>query len=476
MLGRMWFWLGLQAGTLFGVGFVTWLTDQTLYEIGAVCPYCIVVWIATIPLFWYTTPHNVRHGVIPLPARWRPATELARGIFRTFFGTFPGHGPTTSAGSAHGGPLAPGSSQESSMRSRVLCGMAAAVALLVTGCGSGGSAESGDAGATAANGGASSAAAAPVKVTDCAGKETVFDSAPKKIVTSNASSLEMLLKLGAGDRVIGTGFPPGKGTLPADVADAGAKVPVLGDMVIPKEKLLGSGADLYVETFADMGGMGGGMGTAPTAQEYQAAGIKRVFLHSTACAATAPTTVRDLTGVEGDIKSLGQVTGTSAKADALVADMEKKVGAVKTALAGVAADKRPGYFFFDFDAGTKQPMAVGNRQVANAVITLAGARNVFGDVDGDFKPVSWEDVVARNPDWIQLGVRNRGSDAENKKAFDDAEKFLREFPATKGLKAVQEGHFVRIGSEVTTIAGTRNADTVQQIAHTLFPDQVKDAQ
>ncbi|MFH8383832.1 ABC transporter substrate-binding protein [Kitasatospora sp. NPDC018058] len=367
------------------------------------------------------------------------------------------------------------------MRSRVLCGMAATVALLVTGCGSDGGAKPGDAGAATAaapGAGASSAPAVfPVKVKDCAGKETVFGSAPKKIVTSNASSLEMLLKLGAGDRVIGTGFPPGKGTLPADVADAGAKVPVLGDMVIPKEKLLGSGADLYVETFADMsGGMGGGMGTAPTAQEYQAAGIKRVFLHSTACTAMAPAAVQDLTGVEGDIKNLGQVTGTSAKADALVADMEKKVGAVKTALAGVAADKRPGYFFFDFDAGTKQPMAVGDRQVANAVITLAGARNVFGDVDGDFKPVSWEDVVAKNPDWIQLGVRNRGSDAENKKAFDDAEKFLREFPATKGLKAVQEGHFVRVGSEVTTIAGTRNADTVQQIAHTLFPDQVKDAQ
>ncbi|MER7582044.1 ABC transporter substrate-binding protein [Kitasatospora sp. NPDC097691] len=364
------------------------------------------------------------------------------------------------------------------MRSRVLCGMAAAVALLVTGCGSSGGAASGDAGASAAAapGGGAAGSAFPVKVADCAGKETVFDSAPKKIVTSNASSLEMLLQLGAGDRVIGTGFPPGKGTLPADIADAGAKVPVLGDMVIPKEKLLGSGADLYVETFADMGGMGGGMGTAPTAQEYQAAGIKRVFLHSTACAATAPAAVQDLTGVEGDIKSLGRVTGTSAKADALVADMEKKVGAVQTALAGVAADQRPGYFFFDFDAGTKQPMAVGNRQVANAVITLAGARNVFGDVDGDFKPVSWEDVVAKNPDWIQLAVRNRGSDAENKKAFDDAEKFLRDFPATKGLKAVQEGHFVRVGSEVTTIAGTRNADTVQQIAHTLFPDQVKDAQ
>ncbi|WP_405016190.1 ABC transporter substrate-binding protein [Kitasatospora sp. NBC_00070] len=364
------------------------------------------------------------------------------------------------------------------MRSRVLCGIAAVVALLVTGCGSAGGAKSGDAGtgtASAPAGGTAAAAAFPVKAADCAGKETVFDAAPKKIVTSNASSLETLLRLGAGARVIGTGFPPGKGTLPVDLADAGAKVPVLGDMVIPKEKLLGSGADLYVDTFGEMGGMGG-MGVTPTDQEYQAAGIKRVFLHSTACAAMAPAAVQDLTGVEADIKSLGQVTGTSAKADALVSDMEKKVGAVKTALAGVAADQRPGYFFFDFDAGTKQPMAVGNRQVANAVITLAGARNVFGDLDGDFKPVSWEDVVARNPDWIQLGVRSRGSEAENKKAYDEAEKFLREFPATRGIKAVQDGRFLRVGSEVTTIAGIRNADTVRQIAAAIHPDLVKGAQ
>ena len=51
------------------------------------------------------------------------------------------------------------------------------------------------------------------------------------------------------------------------------------------------------------------------------------------------------------------------------------------------------------------------KQVANAVISQAGARNVFAGCDGDFKPVSWEDVVAKDPDWIQLGVRNRGDAA-----------------------------------------------------------------
>ncbi|WP_370085409.1 vitamin K epoxide reductase family protein [Streptacidiphilus sp. MAP12-16] len=69
---RRWFWLGLQAGTLFGIVFVHWLITQTLYRIGAVCPYCVAVWTAMIPLFWYTTLHNLRHGVIPTPDRWRP--------------------------------------------------------------------------------------------------------------------------------------------------------------------------------------------------------------------------------------------------------------------------------------------------------------------------------------------------------------------------------------------------------------------
>lgn len=60
-----WFWLGLQAGTLFGVGFVHWLIAQSLYNIGALCPYCVVVWAVTIPIFWYTTVHNLAAGHLP---------------------------------------------------------------------------------------------------------------------------------------------------------------------------------------------------------------------------------------------------------------------------------------------------------------------------------------------------------------------------------------------------------------------------
>ncbi|MGW1957138.1 ABC transporter substrate-binding protein [Streptomyces sp. NPDC001920] len=352
------------------------------------------------------------------------------------------------------------------MRSRVWRSTTAVVlgGLLAAGCDSG----AGDRSSPAAGKGKGDSTGYPVTVTDCAGAKTTFTAAPRGIVTSNASALELLLRLGAGDKVIGTGFPPGKGTLPGGLDARAQRVKVLGESVIPKEKLLGSGADLYIDTFASMN-MGGGMGDAPTEEEFRAAGIKHTYLKSTACAAMGKGPVTDLSAVQDDIRSLGAVTGTGAKAEELVAGMKEKLGAVRKAVGGVPQGERPTYFFFDYDAGTKQPMAVCNRQIANAVISLAGARNVFADCDGDFTQVGWEDVIAKNPDWIQLGVRDRGSEAANEKAFDEAEQWLRSDAATKGLKAVQEGRFLRIGSERTTIAGVRNADAVEEIARTIHP-------
>ncbi|WP_405880847.1 vitamin K epoxide reductase family protein [Streptomyces sp. NBC_01136] len=64
---RRWFWLGLNAGAVFGVGFCMWLMTQALYEIGALCLWCCLAWAATIALFWYTTVHNLRHGIIRAP-------------------------------------------------------------------------------------------------------------------------------------------------------------------------------------------------------------------------------------------------------------------------------------------------------------------------------------------------------------------------------------------------------------------------
>ncbi|MEU1571231.1 vitamin K epoxide reductase family protein [Streptomyces collinus] len=69
-------WLTLNAGAFAGVVFAHWLIWQSLYEINRLCPYCAVVWVVTIALFWYVTLHNLKHDVIPVPRGGRSALNL----------------------------------------------------------------------------------------------------------------------------------------------------------------------------------------------------------------------------------------------------------------------------------------------------------------------------------------------------------------------------------------------------------------
>ena len=59
-------WLGLNLGALAGMFFVVWLVGQSLYVIGALCPWCMVVWAVTIPIFWQVTTDNLASNRLSL--------------------------------------------------------------------------------------------------------------------------------------------------------------------------------------------------------------------------------------------------------------------------------------------------------------------------------------------------------------------------------------------------------------------------
>lgn len=79
-----WVWWSLNAGTALGVVFVHWLFFQSLYRIGALCPYCMVVWVVTITAFWYVTLANLARARLParigrvvdVLARWHSVALL----------------------------------------------------------------------------------------------------------------------------------------------------------------------------------------------------------------------------------------------------------------------------------------------------------------------------------------------------------------------------------------------------------------
>ena len=64
-----WFWRVFFAGHVLALVFVTWLFFVAVFDIGALCPYCMVAWAATIPLFWQLLAHGTREGYLPIPLK-----------------------------------------------------------------------------------------------------------------------------------------------------------------------------------------------------------------------------------------------------------------------------------------------------------------------------------------------------------------------------------------------------------------------
>jgi uncharacterized membrane protein len=60
-----WYWIGLTVGTGLGTVFVDWLIFQSLYRIGALCPYCMVVWVVTVSALVAVLARWSRAGALP---------------------------------------------------------------------------------------------------------------------------------------------------------------------------------------------------------------------------------------------------------------------------------------------------------------------------------------------------------------------------------------------------------------------------
>ena len=84
-----WYWAGLDLGILVGAVFVHWLIFQTLYRIGALCPYCMVVWVVTLTLLVVVTSIAFRASIEGSTAvvrvlfqwRWSIAVLWFTGVF-----------------------------------------------------------------------------------------------------------------------------------------------------------------------------------------------------------------------------------------------------------------------------------------------------------------------------------------------------------------------------------------------------------
>ncbi len=73
---KKWIWVSAQLVATVGVIFMHYLFFQGVYRINAICPWCFVVWMITIPTFWYITIYNLQMSNIKLPSKLSKVTTF----------------------------------------------------------------------------------------------------------------------------------------------------------------------------------------------------------------------------------------------------------------------------------------------------------------------------------------------------------------------------------------------------------------
>jgi uncharacterized membrane protein len=88
-----WIWLAFNAGLAFAICFVAWLAAQSIFVLGTLCPWCAVVYVVVIPMFFGVsfltlkeiTPERGPRGLFAGLYFWTPT--IAFGLYLLIFAT-----------------------------------------------------------------------------------------------------------------------------------------------------------------------------------------------------------------------------------------------------------------------------------------------------------------------------------------------------------------------------------------------------
>lgn len=256
---------------------------------------------------------------------------------------------------------------------------------------------------------------------------------PQRIVSLIPSATEIVIALGAADRVVARSD--------YDVDPALAHLPSVGpgltpsleqltvlqpDLVVawpdnPSRSVIGRLSDLGVEIYAPQ--------------------------------------VQTLADIKRTARELGRILGTEPAAESLVTSIEAELGALRTAVAG---RERPAVFYVVW---YDPPTTTGSGTYIHELIEIAGGRNIFVDAPGLWPRVSLEEVVRRQPDIVLV--------SQTEENPIDIE-LLSSAVGWRELRAVRDGNVVPVDANLFNRPGPRVAEAARRLARLLHPDAFSD--
>jgi iron complex transport system substrate-binding protein len=275
----------------------------------------------------------------------------------------------------------------------------------------------------------------PMQITDVLGRQVTIKEAPQRIVSLAPAITESLFALGLGDKIVGV-------TNYCDYPAEAKTKPKVGGFSTPNAELVvAARPDLVLATRIN----------ESYVPQLENAGLTVVVIESL-----------DLPQVLENIRLIGKVTGTSEAANNLTGEMQKRIDSITSKVGGLPDENKPAVYFEIWP----DPLTTGgSKSFVNNLITLAGGKNIAGDVEQDWVNLSPEMVLARDPDVAILC--HHGSSLQT----------VEQFKTRKGweqVSAIKNNRVGLISDENTVVrTGPRVVEGFEFMAKLIHPDLIK---
>ena len=211
----------------------------------------------------------------------------------------------------------------------------------------------------------------PLTVENC-GNTLTFTQAPERVVVAYQAVAEILIALGLGEKIVGVQYAQAQDALPEQAAvldQLNWLAPSTGGSA-SKEILISTQPDLVIATYFtyDLDPDGGGASEA----DYAAIGAQAYGM-ATDAPCLQPGERFSIAAIFRDIRTLGMIFDISAKAEALIAQIQSQLDEVQAKVAGLPLV--PAIYYEDGQG----PFTIYGEGLATEFMTLAGGQNLLAD-------------------------------------------------------------------------------------------------
>ncbi len=241
---------------------------------------------------------------------------------------------------------------------------------------------------------------------------------PQRAVSLNQHVTEVMLALGLEEHMVGTAYLDDE--VLSEFKEAYESIPVIAERYPSQEVFLDVEPD-----FAYAGwGSAFNEEAIGTVEQLNSFGID-AYLHQSSTKVGPK-----LEDIYEDIRNIASIFDVEDRGKKLIDTIDEDIHQLKDRIPANELETN----VFVYDSGDTAPLTVG-QNFLNQIITIAGASNIFADLDKNWAEVSWEEVVERNPEVIII-VDYGETTIEQKREQ------LLTHPALTGVKAIQDENFI----------------------------------